>query len=81
MTGVGPWFVRSVSDGDTHRAFREYWTRDGVARIRPVCDPNSVFTALNRNPVAVPYFDEHRCPTCLTTPPVAEARHRLVVVR
>ncbi|APU17468.1 MULTISPECIES: hypothetical protein [Actinoalloteichus] len=78
---TGPWFVRSVGDGDTHRAHREYWTSDGLARIRPVCDPTTVFTALNRRPVAVPYYDEHRCPDCLTASRVPDRPRHLAVVR
>ncbi|APU17917.1 MULTISPECIES: hypothetical protein [Actinoalloteichus] len=62
---IGPWFVRTVGDGDTHRARTEHWTADGRAQIRPICDPTTLFTALNREPVAVPYYDDHRCPGCL----------------
>ncbi|APU13271.1 MULTISPECIES: hypothetical protein [Actinoalloteichus] len=81
MTG-GPWFVRAVEDGGTHRAEAEYWTADGRVRIRPVCDSTTVFTALNREPVAVPYYDEQRCPVCLAAAPeprTTRPRHLAVV--
>ncbi|AOS65274.1 hypothetical protein [Actinoalloteichus hymeniacidonis] len=79
----GPWFVRAVGDGDTHRAETEHWTTDGRAHIRPICDATTLFTALNRRPVAVPYYDDHRCPDCLaaTRKPTASRRRRLAVVR
>ncbi|AOS65617.1 hypothetical protein [Actinoalloteichus hymeniacidonis] len=78
---IGPWFVRSVDDGDTHRAHSEYWTPDGRAHIRPLCAPAVLFTALNRQPVAVPYYDEHRCPTCLTARRASGRPSHLAVVR
>ncbi|APU16070.1 MULTISPECIES: hypothetical protein [Actinoalloteichus] len=83
MTGLGPWFVRTVDDGGTHRADHEHWTADGRARIRPICEPTAEFTAINREPIAVPYFDEHRCPRCLADAldPAAPRPRHLVLVR
>ncbi|AOS64180.1 hypothetical protein [Actinoalloteichus hymeniacidonis] len=62
---TGHWFVRTVGDGDTHRAADEHWTSGGQARIRPRCDVTSVFTALNSQPIGMPFYDSQRCPDCL----------------
>ncbi|AOS61039.1 hypothetical protein [Actinoalloteichus hymeniacidonis] len=77
MTGL--WFVRSIRDGDTHRAVHERWTVDGQACIRPVCAPGAEFTALNREPIAQPYYEEQHCPRCLATS--TRQPRRLAVVR
>ncbi|AOS65517.1 hypothetical protein [Actinoalloteichus hymeniacidonis] len=73
-----PWFVRSVRACDTHRAASEHWTRDDRINVRPDCDPSTTFTALNRTPIALPYYDEQRCPACLTI--ARPARQRLSAV-
>ncbi|AOS64089.1 hypothetical protein [Actinoalloteichus hymeniacidonis] len=80
------WFVRTVAEGDTHRARTEHWTRDGRAHIRPLCDPTALFTALNRQPIALPYYDNQSCSTCLTTEParlhlIHAGRRHLAAVR
>ncbi|APU14424.1 MULTISPECIES: hypothetical protein [Actinoalloteichus] len=74
------WFVRSVAQGDTHLASA---TWSGLARVRPVCDPDRPFYPANAFGVGILdcYYDDQRCSRCLTVvvPPTPAARPLAVV--
>ncbi|APU15976.1 MULTISPECIES: hypothetical protein [Actinoalloteichus] len=74
----GPWFVRSVSVGDTHLCSAANLPAPQVA---PRCAPDAVFHPLNRRPLESCFFDWQTCPDCLAPVHHPRAIRSLVVTR